>query len=70
MTFKTHALPDPSTLAAALRAKRCVTCVVFLPQRTTGVAPSPKTHRDRRFSAWVFAERSRHSTPLKQPFPD
>lgn len=42
MTFKTHALPDPSTLAAALRAKRCVTCVMFLPQRTTGVAPSPQ----------------------------
>jgi len=42
MTFPTLALPDVSTLAAALRAKRCHARVVFLPRRTPRVAPSPK----------------------------
>ena len=71
MTFQLLVLPDPRTLAAALRAKLCRAPVGFSPTRSTFALPSPlvrptttKKHKRNRPESGHLMQHWDHADPL------
>lgn len=60
MTFQLIALPDPRTLAAALRAKLCREPVGFLPTRSTFATSSPQVRPVPPLAHWRICPESGH----------
>ena len=60
MTFQLLVLPDPRTLAAALRAKLCRASAGFSPTRSTFATPSPHVRPASPLAHWRICPESGH----------
>ncbi|MGL5996826.1 MAG: hypothetical protein ACRC1I_09975 [Pseudomonas proteolytica] len=60
MNFQTLVLPDVRTLASALRAKLCRTCVGVAPVRTAFACPSPRISQAHLQAHWRLCPTTGH----------